>query len=1114
MFSGDRPSRRLAVIMFTDLVGSTAQRQRLGELRADELREAVDEIQIDVVTTNGGTLVKHTGDGVMATFGSVTAALGSAAGIQIELARLNETLDEPMLLRIGVGAGEVTSDVGDFFGMPVVVAARLCDRCATGDVLVADLVRQLVEGDTSIDLRDPAEYDLKGIDGPQTAWRLHWEAASSVAELPGGLRRDTRFAFVGRDREVERLVERWDAVLTGEQHVALVDGPPGVGKTRLVAEFAEFARSHGATVLFGRNDESLGVPYAPFAEAFRQYIAAQPLWALARRLGAARGELVRLCPELADLIPLPEPVRSDAETERFRLFAAVGDWLSTAASVRPIVLVLDDLQWAAPETVQLARHIAQVTTPMPVLVLCTVRDSPTDPTLIATGGATDPVTALQLGADKLTRISLTEFDLDTTRAFLEGAAGHELGRDGALLAGLVHQQTGGNAFFCRELAFHLVETGALVQMDGRWRLVVPFETIGVPDGVRKTVTDRLGRLSESARRTLVLASVVGQRFDVGLVENVSDPPGADLLGTLEECVAAGLLEEVDVDRFQFTHAIVRSTLYDSIGSTRRVRIHRQIVASIERDLDADRPVRFSELAHHAAIGARDDDVARAIGYCRRAGDQAMAQLAYSDGERFYMSAVELADRWPNAIGAKERCELLTLLASGALRAGDPEVHDRFATAIGAAVELGDPRVLAHALLAGSRGAASAAGTVDVERVRLLRQVLDELPAADDPLRAKLLADLAIEIQYTGDAEAMFTLGDHALAMARRLGDDETLAFVLTQRVGAIRFAERLDEQLGDLVELIRLSQAIGDPHAEFLAVFRSVSVYLQLGDRAGFEHAVEQVRTLCPGLGQRDLERRWFRAEEEAAWLHGDLDAAESWLDRFWTTSAELGEQTQALASYTGQIAKVFTARGRPELAVPLYEKLAPYRKVEGFRAGLAVMLLESGVPERAREIYDELMDLGPENLSRNPAYLHTLGFLASLCADFGDRARAPSIETVLLPYRALWIESGSNTYGPAPHFLARLADLQGHDDRARELFAEADERCLEMGAPILRAWNQIAWATAALGWGEEALAAGLLDAATAVGDELGAAGVTLAAQRVRAGQIDAAARRPSSTAS
>ena len=107
---------------------------------------------------------------------------------------------------------------------------------------------------------------------------------------------------------------------------------------------------------------------------------------------------------------------------------------------------------------------------------------------------------------------------------------------------------------------------------------------------------------------LLGSELIGQQFDVGLVEDLSEPIGSDLLGTLEECVAAGLLEEVDVDRFQFTHAIVRSTLYDSIGGTRRVRIHRQIAASIERDLEAGRPVRFSELAHHAAFGARDDDV--------------------------------------------------------------------------------------------------------------------------------------------------------------------------------------------------------------------------------------------------------------------------------------------------------------------------------------------------------------------------------------------------------------------------------------------------------------------------------------------------------------------------
>ena len=129
----------------------------------------------------------------------------------------------------------------------------------------------------------------------------------------------------------------------------------------------------------------------------------------------------------------------------------------------------------------------------------------------------------------------------------------------------------------------------------------------------------------------------------------------------------------------------------------------------------------------------------------------MEQLAYSDGERFYLSAVDLADHWPGSIGAKERCELLTLLASGALRAGDPEAHDRFAVAIGAAVELGDPRVLAHALLAGSRGTASAAGTVDVERVRLLRQ------AKAGPDRARRVRDLVQRLDRLADVRELSQL---------------------------------------------------------------------------------------------------------------------------------------------------------------------------------------------------------------------------------------------------------------------------------------------------------------------------------------------------------------------
>ncbi len=1093
----DRPARQLAVLLFTDIVGSTAQRQRLGETVADELHAAIDHMQTDVVSTNGGSVVKRTGDGVMAAFASVAAALGCAAGLQMEVARLGSNLAEPVVLRIGVAAGEVTAHAGDFHGMPVILAARLCDACGDGGVLVSDLARALVAGDPNIELADPLELDLKGIDGTSVAWQLRWRATESIAELPAPLRRDSRFAFVGRDAEWERLNHAWNRVRGADQHVVLVSGPPGVGKTRLAAEFADFARADGALVLFGRNGESLSVPYEPFAEAFRQYVGEQPSWALARRLGSSRGDLVRLLPDLVDRVAdLPEPVHSDPETERFRLFEAVVQWLSTASEVTPIVLVLDDLQWAAPQTVQLIRHLAVSSTPMSVLILGTVRDTGGDAGGTGAGDAGAAVRAVNLAlpSARLTGLVLSGFDEPTTLKFLEGAAGHDLGADGDRVAELVYAQTRGNPFFCRELAFHMVETGALENVDGRWRLGVEFSSIGVPDSVRSTVTDRLGRLPERSRSALLWASMIGLEFDLEVVEALVDFDAEDLLVAIEGAVGAGVLEELGADRFQFTHALVRSTLYESVGTTRRVRMHRQVAEALEAQLHAGAAVRLADLAHHFFEGARGEGIVQAITYSRLAADQAMEQLAYDEADRLYRRAVELADKLPRSVDfdPAQRCTLLTELAMAAHRSGDPGVRELFEAAMAAAAELDDPNLQAAVLLAGARGAASAAGTVDHERVAQLQQVLVGLDTADDPVRAKLLALLATELQFTSAIDVVTATSEHALSMARRLGDAETLVFVLMQRVGTIRLAEVLDEQLADLVELGRLSRDIGDPLAEFFAAYRAADVYLQLGDLAGFERSTHDVRTLFARLGQPPLEIRMLRIIEEGAWLHGDLAEAERCLDSMWSLAVELGAQRQVIAQYGGALTKVVAARGRPELGVPWYEQLAAFSEVEGFRAGLAVILAQSGHHERAHALYDELMRADVSTLSMNLTRTHTLCFLASLCAEFGDVDRATAIEAELSKYRNIWVVAGSGSYGPVTHFLARLAALQGRVDDAYELFAAADASCVSMDAPLLRAWNLIAWAHECAGTDR---ARELLDDAVALAEPRGAVGIVQAAR-------------------
>jgi predicted ATPase len=150
---------------------------------------------------------------------------------------------------------------------------------------------------------------------------------------------------VGRQTEVERLGQLWKQAVAGGPRLALLAGEPGIGKTRLAAELAKAAHAEGAVVLVGRCDEDLGVPYQPFVEALRQVVDHTLPGELAGRLGRYAGELVRLVPELADRVPgLPASLRSDPETERYRLFDATAAWLGAASAEGPVLVVLDDLQ--------------------------------------------------------------------------------------------------------------------------------------------------------------------------------------------------------------------------------------------------------------------------------------------------------------------------------------------------------------------------------------------------------------------------------------------------------------------------------------------------------------------------------------------------------------------------------------------------------------------------------------------------------------------------------------------------------------------------------------------------------------------------------------------------
>jgi class 3 adenylate cyclase len=447
---GVRP--QTVTVLFTDVVGSTAWRARVGDDIADVRSAELDRASRQVVESSGGAVVKGVGDGVMATFDSAVAGLDAAAGLQAVARRLAVGGSE-LCLRIGVSTGDMVREGDDWLGAAAIEAARLCAEAPGGSVLVADATVRLSRGRSGHQLRSVGDRVLRGFEVPVAVHELVGEDADR--SLPSALAVAASAQLVGRRVELTRTGVLLDAVAAGDSRVMFVVGEPGVGKTRLAAAVAADAASRGFTVLHGCCEEGLAAPYQPVVEAFAPWLAGCPDAALPRVLGD-RTELVDLWPELSPRLELAT-TRSpdDPEAQRWRLFVAVVGLVRSIAEERPLLLVVDDLQWAEPSTLLLLGHVVRHAVPGVALV-ATVRrtDAGKDPAeLLGDIGTTRSIEVVDLGG-------LDDGEVAELVALRAG----DLPPDdlGAQLCRL----TGGNPFFLSALLTHLEDVAFLRSADG------------------------------------------------------------------------------------------------------------------------------------------------------------------------------------------------------------------------------------------------------------------------------------------------------------------------------------------------------------------------------------------------------------------------------------------------------------------------------------------------------------------------------------------------------------------------------------------------------------------------------------------------------------------------
>ena len=1051
-------------ILFTDVVGSTELSQRLSSEAADEVRRGHFSILRQALAEAGGTEVKNLGDGLMVVFSSASSAIGCAVAMQQGVERDNRDREHSVGLRVGLSGGEVSRENDDYFGDPVVEAARLCATCESGQVLATDVVRAMAGRRSRYECLSLGELTLKGLSDPVETVEVVWEPLGgadtdpgTVIPLPGRLAVRPMVGVVGREAEMQTMTDATKRVAAGEgREVLLISGEAGLGKTTLVAEAARAAFEAGACVLFGHCEEDLATPYQLFAEALRHYVTHAPEGQLRSHVEEYGSELSRLVPALASRIPgLPPSKATDSDTERFLLFAAVVGLLAKVSEHQPVVLVLDDLQWADKGSLLLLRHLTAAEQAMRVLTLGTYRDSE----LSRSHPLLDTLAALHRQND-VSRIELAGLDDIGVMALMEAAAGHTLDDAGVGLAHAVYHETDGNPFFVSEVLRHLSETGAIYQdATGRWTSENTVEQVALPDSVRVVIGARVGRLGQDAERVLSLAAVIGRDFDLDVLARATKSSEDELLDILEAATTASLVRELAdaPGHYNFAHALIQHTLYEDLGLTRRARAHRQVAEALE-DLCGDRPgSRVGELARHWFSATQPIDLAKAIGYSRQAGDAALDALAPADALRYYAQALDLC---PQATDPDPvlGIDLAIGLGTAQRQAGDPAFRETLLHAAHRAANLGDTERLVAAALANNRGWASAIGTIDADKVEILEIALGRL-STDDLDRALVLATLCSELAHGSPLDRRQALADEAVAIAQANGDDAVIVRVLNHVSLPLQVPSLLEQSLDRSADALVRAERVGDPVLlDYAAIWRAITA-CRAADIEELDRCVEIARGLVEQLDQPHLTwgNTFMRAQR--AIIAGDTDRAEQLATEALQIGTDTGEPDAAIF-FGAQLVGVNHQRGTAYEMVPIIEQMiaeTPDLGPGALNGALALAYTDGGRVDDARHLLEEFA-AAEFDLPLDQIWIPAMVNYADAAVECRDLTYAMPMFDKLAPWADQLSCTGSTAEGPVSHYLGGLATVLGRYEEADAYFAQSAAFSARVGAKFFAARTDFLW--------------------------------------------------------
>ncbi len=918
--------------------------------------------------------------------------------------------------------------------------------------------------------------------------------------------------FVGREREVAALRGAVDEVVAGRGRLVMLAGEPGIGKTRLADETANYAAANGLRVLWGRCWEGGGAPaFWPWIELIRGSLDAGARPArLPAGLEPGLARIALMVPELRATLPLPEPLHESASElavghgsrgpgpERFQLFDAITLLFKGLAGSTPLMMVLDDLHAADEDSLVLLRFLGRELKQTPILIVATYRD------VEVRQSAQHAALLAEIGREGTT-IPLRGLTLAEVADFLRHLAGVRAAQE---LVSLLHQKTDGNPFFLDEIVRLLVAQQDLGTAD---RAASGFS---IPDSVRAAIRRRIEPLREQTKSLLTIAALLGREFDLAPLVAISETPNEHVIVSLAEAAADAIIDEpVGVSgRYRFKHAIIAEVLRTDLGTIARAQLHRRVAAALEQVHAGDLAPHLAELAHHYSRTLSIGGAEKALEYSQLGAESARNQLAFAEAVRLYGLALRALAAMPQA-DEERRCRVLLAMGEAQAQGGSlEEARHAFEQAAAVARRLEQPALLAQSALHASAWFGTFF-TLDRPLMKLIEEALDTIGDDDDAVRASLMATLAGERFWSGDREGGLALSEEAVAMAQRLGDRRALVSALWVK-SQIRWGpDDVEGRLASATEIAALAESIGDYQRALRAHEMRFTALLELGDMHGLEAETRAYEALAQRAGEQFGIVERFQAA--IALLRGDFDQAER-AARELSRHAQRRQDPALLACAQALLVVLGEERGQLDpVQIELAASAQSPALAAQYRVIRALVHLASGRRAEAATALDSLMQDNCAAIPRDWNWLDNMRGLSMLCVALRDTRHAASVYELLLPYadRNMTAGWGDVAHGSAALYLGSLARMLGRVDDAQAHLERALRFNQRMGARPSVARTQFEYARLLLKrghTGDREKAVDLLGKSLATASALG---MQYLEMRVRASLTRAGGVAPGSTA-